>query len=47
LAALYLGIGTVAGLMLRKSILQRPGLFPATLNELAKDRDRLRSSARE
>jgi uncharacterized membrane protein YqjE len=47
LAALYLGIGAVAGLMLRRKILLRPGLFPATLSELAKDRDRLRASSRE
>jgi len=47
LAVLYLGIGTAAGLRLRKSILLRPGLFPSTLDELAKDRDRLRTSSRE
>ena len=47
LAVLYLGIGAVAGLMLRKKILLRPGLIPSTLNELAKDRDRLRASSRE
>jgi len=47
LAALYLGVGTAAGIMLRQKILQRPGLFPATLNELAKDRDRLRTASRE
>jgi uncharacterized membrane protein YqjE len=41
LALLYLGIGAGAGLALRKTILTRPGLFPATLAELAKDRDRL------
>lgn len=47
LAALYLSIGVIAGVMLRNSILTRPGLFPATLAELAKDRDHLRSSGRE
>jgi uncharacterized membrane protein YqjE len=45
LAALYLGIGVGAGLMLRKKILTRPGLFPATLSELGKDRNRLRGSS--
>jgi uncharacterized membrane protein YqjE len=47
LAALYLGVGVIAGLMLRKKILTRPGLFPATLAELGKDRDRLKASSRE
>ena len=46
LAALYLGVGVVAAVMLRKKILTRPGLFPATLAELAKDRDRLKASSR-
>ena len=47
LALLYLAVGAVAGLALRKKILTRPGLFPATLSELGKDRDRLRSPSRE
>jgi uncharacterized membrane protein YqjE len=47
LALLYLGIGVAAGIKLRQRILLRPGLFPATLNELAKDRDRLRAASRE
>jgi uncharacterized membrane protein YqjE len=47
LAALYLGVGVVAAVMLRKKILTRPGLFPATLAELEKDRDRLKASSRE
>jgi uncharacterized membrane protein YqjE len=47
LAALYLGVGVIAGLMLRRKILTRPGLFPATLAELGKDRDRLKGSSRE
>jgi uncharacterized membrane protein YqjE len=44
LAALYLVVGVVAAVMLRRKILTRPGLFPATLAELGKDRDRLRAS---
>ena len=47
LAALYLGVGVIAGVMLRRKILTRPGLFPATLAELGKDRDRLKASSRE
>jgi uncharacterized membrane protein YqjE len=47
LAALYLLIGIVAALKLRSALLTRPGLFPATLSELAKDRDRLRGSRHE
>ena len=45
LAAVYLAVGIVAGLALRKKILTRPGLFPATLAELRKDSDRMRSSS--
>ncbi len=44
LAAVYLGLGVIAGMALRKKILTRPGLFPATLAELRKDCDRLRAS---
>ena len=47
LAGLYLCVGIVAAFKLRSQFLTRPGLFPATLGELAKDRDRLRSSTRE
>jgi uncharacterized membrane protein YqjE len=47
LALIYLGIGAVAGVKLRSAILRRPGLFPATLAELGKDRDYLRDSRRE
>jgi uncharacterized membrane protein YqjE len=47
LAAVYLAVGIVAAFKLRSRMLSRPGLFPATLGELAKDRDRLRSSTRE
>ncbi len=45
LAAVYLGLGAIAGMALRKKILTRPGLFPATLAELRKDCDRLRASS--
>ena len=47
LAVVYLTVGIIAASKLRSRILTRPGLFPATLEELAKDRDRLRSSTRE
>jgi uncharacterized membrane protein YqjE len=47
LAAVYLGIGIAAALKLRSAVLQRHGLFPATLAELGKDRDHLRTSSRE
>jgi uncharacterized membrane protein YqjE len=47
LAALYLAVGIAAAVMLRKKILTRPGLFPATLAELGKDRDRLKASSFE
>ena len=47
LGAVYLGIGVAAAMKLRSAFLHRPGLFPATLAELGKDRDRLRASSRE
>ena len=47
LAVLYLTVGIGAAVMLRKKILTRPGLFPATLAELGKDRDRLKASSCE
>jgi uncharacterized membrane protein YqjE len=47
LAALYLAVGIAAAVMLRKKILTRPGLFPGTLAELGKDRDRLKASSFE
>jgi uncharacterized membrane protein YqjE len=47
LSAIYLGVGIAAGMKLKSAFLSRPGLFPATLQELGKDRDRLRASARE
>jgi uncharacterized membrane protein YqjE len=47
LAFLFLAIGMIAALMLRRKFLTRPGLFRATLDELAKDRDQLRSPGHE
>jgi uncharacterized membrane protein YqjE len=47
LAFIYLGIGTWAIVSLRNKFLTRPGLFPDTLAELGKDRDRLKASTRE
>jgi len=47
LAAVYLGIAIAAGVMLRRKILLHPKLFAATLNELAKDCDRLRAAWHE
>jgi len=47
LAALYLGIGVVSGLMLRRKFLTRPGLFSATLSELNKDLDQLKSASHD
>lgn len=42
LAALYLGVAAMAAVKLSHAVLKRPGLFPATLAELGKDRDRLK-----
>jgi|SRR6185295_19896168 len=42
LSFLYLGVATFAAVKLRASVLKRPGLFPATLAELGKDRDRFK-----
>jgi uncharacterized membrane protein YqjE len=47
LSAVYLGVGVGAALKLKSAFLARPGLFPATLGELGKDRDQLRASPRE
>ena len=47
LAAVYFGVAALAAVKLRSAILQRPGLFPATLAELGKDRDELKASAGE
>lgn len=43
LAFVYLGVAAFAAVKLSNSVLKRPGLFPATLAELGKDRDRLKS----
>lgn len=43
LAFVYLGVATFAAVKLSNSVLKRPRLFPATLAELGKDRDRLKS----
>ena len=42
LALLYLGVATFAAVKLRDVFLNRSGLFPATVAELGKDRDRLK-----
>jgi uncharacterized membrane protein YqjE len=47
LALMFVAIAMIAALMLRKKFLTRPGLFTATLAELAKDRDRMRSTSYE
>jgi len=43
LSGVYLAVGIGAALKLRSAFLTRPGLFPATLAELGKDRNQLRS----
>jgi len=40
-ALLYLALGIVSGLLLRRRLKSRPRLFAATLSELTKDRHRL------
>jgi len=47
LALVYFAVALTAILKLRDAVLQRAGLFPATLAELGKDRDHLRASVRE
>jgi uncharacterized membrane protein YqjE len=47
LALVYFAVALTAILKLRDVVLQRAGLFPATLAELGKDRDHLRASVRE
>ena len=47
LSAVYLVIGITAAAKLRNAILTRPRMFPATLQEIGKDRDRLRAPSRE
>ena len=46
LSGVYLAIGIIAAFALRRRILTRPALFPATLNELGKDYERLRTASR-
>ena len=46
LALVYFGVAAFAAIKLRGSTSRPGGLFPATLAELAKDRDRLRAAAR-
>ena len=47
LALVYFGVAACAAIKLRGSRLRPHGMFPATLAELAKDRDHLREAARE
>ena len=47
LALVYFGVAAFAAIKLRGSTLRPSGLFPTTLAELGKDRDRLRAAARE
>ena len=47
LALVYFAIAAFVAFKLRGSTLRPSGLFPATLAELAKDRDRLRTAARD
>jgi uncharacterized membrane protein YqjE len=47
LSAIYLVVGFGAIIKLRNAFLSRPGLFPATLAELGKDRDELGDSSGE
>lgn len=42
LALVYFGVALFAGIRLRATLSRPDGLFPATLAELGKDRDRLR-----
>ena len=44
LAFVYLAVGMIAAIMLRKSFLTRAGLLSATLGELRKDRSEMRPS---
>ena len=41
-ALLYLALGLIAGLIMRKKVRSKPRLFSATLSELAKDREHLK-----
>jgi uncharacterized membrane protein YqjE len=42
-AMLYLGVGAIAALAVRRSLRNRPRLFSTTLSELEKDRNSLKS----
>ena len=47
LSLVYFAIALIAIIKLRASLRRPAGLFPATLAELGKDRDRLKASAHE
>src|SRR5262245_38075082 len=47
LGVAYLALGITSAAKLRNAIIRRPRMFPATLQEISKDRDRLRASSRE
>ena len=47
LALLYFGVALVAVLKLRQFLARPMGLFPLTLAELGKDRDRVKAATRE
>jgi|SRR5687767_579201 uncharacterized membrane protein YqjE len=47
LALVYFAVAAFAAIKLRGATLRPGGLFPTTLAELAKDRDRLRAAARD
>jgi uncharacterized membrane protein YqjE len=47
LALVYFVVALFAAIKLRTSLTRPDGLFPATLSELGKDRDRLKVSTRE
>lgn len=38
----YLGLGLIAGLVMRRKVISKPRLFSGTLSELAKDRESLK-----
>jgi len=47
LGLVYFAVAAIAAIKLRGSTVRAGGLFPTTLAELAKDRDRLKAAARE
>ena len=47
LSLVYLAVGAIAALKLRNAILKRSGLFPTSLAELGKDRDRLKACSND